>query len=91
MTPTKQLLRVWAGAREAGAGAGRALQQMNLIMIINHHQTRSSPNPRLTPDTGTDTHCFLLNIQSLHKRLHYLGFDFIKYEMQTLFELRTLQ
>ena len=47
MTSTKQLLRVWAGAREAGAG--RELQQMNLIMIINHPQTRRQPQPSPHP------------------------------------------
>ena len=47
MTSTKQLLRVWAGGREAGAG--RELQQMNLIMIINHPQTRRQPQPSPHP------------------------------------------
>ena len=42
MTSTKQLIREWAGA-------GQELQQMNLIMIINHPQTRRHPYPPLTP------------------------------------------
>ena len=88
MTSTKQLIREWAGA-----GAGQELQQMNLIMIINHPQTRRQPQPSRSPHphTGTDTHCFLLNIQSPQKTSVYLGFDLIKYERRTLFELRTLQ
>ena len=84
MTSTKQLIREWAGA-------GQELRQMNLIMIINHPQTRRQPQPSPHPHTGTDTHCFLLNIQSPQKTSVYLGFDLIKYERRTHFELRTLQ